>query len=509
MVKVDGRWSDVTWDEGIKAASRALRSVVTAHGADRLGVLMSASAASEEYYLAQRLARGLDCPNIDHRLREQDFSDDAARTQPNAFQSAMSAVDDAGAILLVGSNIRHEAPILGQRVRKAWRRGAQVAALNPVDWDCHFFKAHKIINAPQHMVAELAAIAGALAKLTGNAIPGALQAVCENAQPGELHDQIAGMLNGNDNSMLILGQAAMAHGQAGWLRQLAAWICEASGSALNTIPFGANTTGAALAGALPGHGCGGVDVEQGLNARSMLEASLQGYLLWDVEPGYDIANPALAQEALGAAQEVVAVTSFAGEDLKSCADVILPLAPLAESEGTYHALDGQSFKASQAVRPAGQSRPGWKILRRLGADLELEGFSQVDIAALREEMTAAMATANYTASEAELAASATEGGLYRVGEVPMYSVDALCRRSVYLQQTVHADNDFVGLNPGDADSMGLEEGSDARVSQGDASAVLPVRICPELPAGAAWVKCAVNISSELGDSFGPISVEAS
>ena len=119
---------------------------------------MSASASSEEYFLARRLAHGLDCPNIDHRLREQDFSDDAARTQPAAFQSPMEAIDTADTILLIGSNIRHEAPILGQRVRKAWRNGAQIAALNPGDWNFHFSLANKLITAPQHMVTELAAL---------------------------------------------------------------------------------------------------------------------------------------------------------------------------------------------------------------------------------------------------------------------------------------------------------------------------------------------------------------
>ncbi len=509
MVKVDGRWSDVTWEEGIKAASRALRSTVTEHGANSLGVLMSASAASEEYFLAQRLARGLDCPNIDHRLREQDFSDDAARTQPNAFSSAMAAIDDTDAILLVGSRIRHEAPILGQRVRKAWRRGAQVAVLNPVDWDFHFTVANKIISAPQNMVVDLAAIAGATARLTGKALPEALRSACDNSRETEAHTQIAGMLNSDGNGMLILGQSAMAHGQAGWLRQLASWICEATGSSLNMVPHGGNTTGAVLAGALPGQGCGGAEVEQGLNAREMLETPLKGYLLWDVEPAFDMANPALAQTALGAAESVVAVAAFAGEDLKGVADVILPLAPLAESEGLFYALDGQSFAVSQAVKCAGQSRPGWKILRRLGADLELDGFAQVDIVSLRDEMLAGIGNGEYRGNTAELAAPSTDGDLYRVGEVAMYAVDGLCRRSEFLQQTVHADNDFVGLSPDDAGSRGFADGTEVKVSQGGASAVLPVRICAELPAGAAWLKSAGNVSGQLGDSFGPISVEAS
>ena len=509
LVKVDGRWSNVTWDEGIKAASRALRSTVTEHGANGLGVLMSANASTEEYFLAQRLARGLDCPNIDHRVREQDFSDDAARVQPNAFSSAMAAIDDCDAILLVGSNIRLEAPILGQRVRKAWRGGARVAVLNPVDWSFHFTPVDRIISAPQHMVTDLAAIAGAVARLTGKALPDALQAAYDNDRESGAHSRIAELLCSGGKRMLILGQSAMAHGQAGWLRQLAAWVCAASGSILNMVPFGANTTGAALAGALPGRGCGGADVEQGLDARKMLAAPLKGYLLWDLEPAFDMANPALAQAALKAADSVVAVATFAGADLREAAEVILPLAPLAESEGLFHALDGQSFAVSQAVKCAGQSRPGWKILRRLGAALELNGFAQVDIDSLRDEVLAAIASGEHSGGAVELASPSSDGELYRVGEVAMYAADGLCRRSRFLQQTVHADIDFVGLNPVDAGSRGIAGGSEVKVSQGSASTVLPARICAELPAGAVWVKSAGKAGSQLGDSFGPISVEAS
>ncbi|MCP4047272.1 MAG: NADH-quinone oxidoreductase subunit NuoG, partial [Gammaproteobacteria bacterium] len=211
LVKVDGQWQSVSWDKGIRVASKALRRAVSAHGGSSLAVLMSGSASTEEYFLAQRMARGLDCPNIDHRLREQDFSDDKARAQAAGFQSPMAAIDDADRILLIGCNIRHEAPILGQRVRKAWRNGAQIAALNPVDWNFHFAPANKIIAAPQQMVNQLAALAMAVANVTGSEIPGPLQAASNATQVTESHTEIAEILNSGSDKMLILGQSALAH----------------------------------------------------------------------------------------------------------------------------------------------------------------------------------------------------------------------------------------------------------------------------------------------------------
>lgn len=501
MVKVNGKWQTASWDEGIKFVAKSLRRSASAHGGASLGVLMSASASTEEHFLMRRLARGLECPNVDYRLREQDFSDDQAFSRIASFKTPMSAIDDAAAILLIGSNIRHEAPILGQRVRKAWRKGARVAALNPVDWNFHFDLANQLITAPQHMVAELAALALAVARVTGKAVPDALQTATSGHEAGPTHTAMAEMLSADGSKMLILGQAAMAHGQAAWLRQLSSWIATATGAVLNVLPHGGNSTGAAMVVAAGGP-------EQGLNAREMLDTPLKDYLLWDIEPEFDLANPALAMQTLEAAQNVVAVSAFASDGLKAVADVILPLAPLAESEGLFYALDGQSFEVDASAELSGKARQGWKILRRLGAELELDGFSQVNIASLREETRAGISMEDKATGELKLSADKAEGEFYRVGEVAMYGVDALCRRSVYLQQTVHAKNAFVGLSPDDAGRKGFADGHEVKVSQGSASVKLPVRICSELPAGAVWVKSATDASVGLGDSYGPISVEA-
>lgn len=517
MIKFDGEWQTVSWQEGIRAATAALRGAVTSHGGDQLGVLMSASVSTEEYYLAQRLIRGLDCQNIDSRLREQDFSDDRSCIHGSAFATPMADIDSADFILLVGSNIRQEAPLLGQRVRKASQNGAKISALNPVDWNLNFSLDGALITAPQNMVSELAAIAKAVSNGLGKELPEALQPAGNNIEVSAGHRAIADSLNGAGNKMLLLGQAAMAHQQAASLRGLAGWISTTTGAALNMVSHGGNATGAALAGALPCQGPGGRETDAGLNAREMLTSPLKSYLLWDIEPRFDVANPALALQALAAADHVVAVAAFAGEGLQSFADVILPLAPVAEAGGLFYTLDGQSFAVEPAAKPSGQAKPGWKILRQMGAVLELDGFTQVDRAELTHEMLAEIGNVNASqgknnSAEPVLAALQNVAGqgaddLYRVGELAMYSVDALCRRSQVLQQTVQAQNDFVGLNSEDSSRLSLSDGQQANVSQGGVHIKLPVRVCNELPAGAVWVKTAGAAVYGLGDSFGLISVE--
>lgn len=499
MVKKDGSWQKVTWEEGIQAAADALQSVISANGGEQLGVLMSADAATEDFYLARKLADKLGSQNFDTRLKEQDFSDDGWTTETASFSAPMSDIDNADGILLVGSNIRQEAPLLAQRVRKAWRRGAKIAAINPVDWNLNFTLSAGLITPPQNMVADLVLLAQAVADVTGNDLPKTLQPVKNDQKPGDQHKAIAEMLKASERTSVLLGQAALAHTHAAWLRQLSAWICNATGAALNIVTHGGNATGAAKIQTLS---------SGGLNARAMLNASLKAYLLWDVEPDFDFANPSLASKVLEAADKVVAVSCFAGADLKACADVILPLAPLPESEGTFYTFDGQKMEIQAAAKLSGEARPGWKILRRLGAQLELDGFQQIDLAGIREEMSVVLDHSSSEPQTHKLAAVESFSGLSRVGEIGMYSVNGLCRRSEYLQQTAQAQLNFVGLSENDAARLGLGEGQKAKVGQRDHTVSLPVRICSELPEGAVWVKAGTPAVSSLGDSYGPIRVEA-
>ena len=488
-VKKDGEWVNVSWEEAFDAAVHALK----AQEGDDLGILMSPSATSEAYFLARRLADGLGCAHIDHRGREADFRDDAAR--PATFEASIEAVEDRDAILLVGCNPRHEAPILGHRIRKASLAGARVFVLNPLAWNFHFDVADGMIAAPQEFVGELAGLVKAVAEVTGAEVPEAFRGVVDHAT-ADAYRGMAEQLKQAERGLVLVGQSAMMHGDAAWLRQLSAWLAKATGASLNLLPQGGNTTGAVAMGAVP--------VEHGLNAQAMLATPRKAYLLWDIEPDADLEQPARAMQALGQADHVIAVSSFASPALRQVATVLLPLAAWPETEGSFLNLEGRRFAVRPAARAVGEARPGWKMLRRLGAACGLGGFDQVSLAEVQAIMPDAPAAParEFVSLEAPVAAE----GLHRIGEVPMYSADALCRRAGALQQSVHARNDFVGLNPADADSLGFDEGALARVSQNGDAAELTVRRLDTVPAGAAWVRTATEEGVVLGAAMGPISV---
>lgn len=507
QIKQQGQWSEVSWEQALQKATEILSQQQQAP----LAALLSPSAATEEHFLAQRLIRGLGSNRIDHRLRERDFSDDAQRSITPSFDMKIMELENAQSVLLLGCNIRHEAPILGHRLRKAWQKGAAISVINPLDWEYVFGIKQSIIVAPQSMLAELIGVALAVSKIRNIEIPAPWAELFDDKEATPAQTALAEQLIEVERSVLLLGQFAMAHHQASALRQLATWIAQSSDSALNLLPHGSNSNGAWLAGAVPQRGPGGRHSGSSDSLAEFSQESGQRWLLWNIEPEYDCDHPAATMQALRSAQGVVAVTAFVSDGLREVADVLLPYAPLAESEGSMINLDGDSYQFTVAGRASGEVRPGWKILRQLGGQLQLDGFGQVSLGELQAEMNSQIQDDNQDKVNAGSgfvpAVTTAAGSLYRVGEVPMFSVDPLCRRSDALQETSHADSQFVGLHPKDAERLGLIDGGRARVRQDEHFIETEVRVSDKVPAGAAWLRSATCLTREMGNAVGPISVE--
>ncbi len=507
QVKENGEWKTVSWNEAIESVAAALKETIESDGTEQAGMLMSPSAASEEYFLAQSIMRQLGCNNIDHRLRESDFSDDDARPLVPSFSASIAEIENCEAILLAGCNPRHEAPIIGHRVRQAWRKGAKISVVNPLDWSFTFQTSLDAVVSPQNMVAELAALAAAVEKLTSTGAPGQLRSALDKASPSERHEKLASRLNGAGNSLVLLGQFAMSHPDAAWLRSLASYVAATTGSKFNVLTHGSNSNGAWLAGAIPHRGPGGSRGHAGMNAGQMLGNPRKCMILWGIEPEFDIDNPGRAMAACKNTDKVIAITPFATDSLREVSDIILPLAPQAESEGSMINFNGTLLAYSAAGKAGGDSRPGWKILRKLGGLLNLEGFDQVSLGEVQAEMNAAIEAGSFEPGQPGLAEPAYEQGLYRIGELPLYSVDAQCRRSPPLQQTAQADSMFLGLNAEDASRLGLKDGDKARVRQGDHDTELEVRISDSVPRGGLWLRSATCATRLLGAAIAPVSVE--
>jgi NADH-quinone oxidoreductase subunit G len=434
MVREGGEWKKVTWDVALERAAHGLKSA----GAD-LATLASPSSTVEELYLLSRLTRAFGSANIDHRLRQPDIRDQAADpSAPGLGGLAIAGIDALDALLVVGSNLRREAPVLAHRVRKAARRGAKVTFLNPARYEYLFPVAAYLESAPASQLADLAAIYSAV--LDGATAPAHLAPLVSKAQVNTAHRAIAAALKGGSKRAIWLGALALRHPAYADLRAVAAALAAATDAKLGTLAEGANAAGAYLAGVVPHRDAGGIaSAATGKSAREMLAAAQKAYLLFGgVEPWADGLG-ADAIRTLGAAPFVVAATPYADETLKSVAHVLLPISTFVETSGTFVNLEGLWQSFAGAARPLGEARPGWKVLRVLGTIAGVADFDYQSSEEVREELRARcadIAAGSYAGKhEAKAAGADAPKSDMRVVDVPMYSVDAVLRRSPSLQRT--------------------------------------------------------------------------
>jgi NADH-quinone oxidoreductase subunit G len=447
-----GEWREVDWETALGAAARGL----AAAGAST-GLLAHPSLTLEELHLASRVVRGLGSTNLDHRLRQRDFRGDAAGLAVPGLGLPLAAVDGLSGLLVIGSHLRAELPLLAHRVRKAAVRArAQVAFLDLAAREYRFPVASQIVAAPADWTRGLAGLLVATAEVAGAAPAAAFSSLIAGLTPSDAERAAARALCIGTNRAVWLGAMALRHPAYADLRALAAEIARLAGATLGTLAEGGNAAGAALAGVLPQGG-----EHAGLDALAMLRAPQRAYLLVGaIEPSHDLADPAAAEAAFAAAACVVAITPYASEELLRHAHVLLPMGAFAETSGTYVNLEGRWQSHPGAIAPPGEARPGWKILRVLGNLLQLEGFAHESSEQVRDELRARLDAAASTGAASTGAASTGAGAAGAAAalpsalpagalgaiaslpvaalDVPMYAIDAVLRRSPALQATAIA-----------------------------------------------------------------------
>ncbi len=502
--KLNGQWQSIDWETALKVVADGLRHCA----GDELGVLMSPTATLEEAYLLARLAEGLGCANIDHRLRQTDVADqDTAPLHP-WLGGAIADLETCDAVLLVGANPRKEAPIIAHRLRKASLAGARVFAINPLAYDFNFVVTDQIAVKPSAMVAELAAVTSAALKIRGVSAPTELQALLNAASITPRHQAIAQALCASACGLVVLGLSAAMHPAASVLRALGSLLAETATLRLAVLSDGPNGAGAWLAGAVPHRSAAGaVRTHAGLSAQAMLASPRKAYVLFGCEPEADFADPTLTQQALATAEFVVSLTVFDSKQLREQATLLLPIAPFSETSGTFVNGEGRWQSFTGAVRPLGEARPGWKVLRVLGNLLNLSGCDYQSSEALRDELRT-LVGARWP-SHARVAATVTvptaNSDMERIGDVPLYATDALVRHAASLQAMADSADAVVRINATEAARLSLN--ALAQVSQGGAVVILPVVIDDRVPGGAVAIAAARQGSATLGTAYGPIDVK--
>jgi NADH-quinone oxidoreductase subunit G len=502
-----GNWLQTDWETALMRVVDRLKGV---DGQD-LGLLASANATVEELYLLRRLADELGCANIDHRLAQADFSDQDHCPRFPYLGLSIAEFEAADVALVVGSNLRKEIPLIHHRLRKAWLQGAKVATINPRDYEFRLDVVSSIID--RDLAAQLAGLALAASELANQPIPARLQAAVQGVETTQAHVRMAQMLKDGERSVLLLGQ--IAHDQPGFaaMRALAIHVAQVTGARLGYLPYGANAAGAWLAGAVPHRGLGGRALPRsGLNAQQMLSQSLRNYLLVNVEPELEAADPQAAMAALQGAEFVVSLTAYQSPALQDYADVMLPIGLFTETSGTYVNLEGRWQSFAGCSRPVGESRPVWKILRVLGNLLGFPGFEYVSSQDVLDEARAVIGEAvadNLASPGSELIERAPVPAWQRLGELPIYGADPLVRRADALQKTPDAQRARqVHLHPDDAQALGVSQATQITLTQNGQRCVLPLSLDPGLARGTVALAAGIAETAGLGARYGAIEIGA-
>jgi NADH-quinone oxidoreductase subunit G len=426
MIKHGGEWKTVDWQTALEYVANGLKQIKADHGAASLGALVSPQSTLEELYLAAGLMRGLGSDNIDYRLRHAEFEPSGQVRWLGTSIASLSNLDRA---LIVGSNIRKDHPLFAQRIRQAVRKGCAVNAINTTAIDATYAPANALLIESKHWSKTLAEVAAAIATSKGIDAPVA-------ASTTEAAKDIAASMLSGERKAIFLGNAAAHHPQASSLLALANWIGLQTGASVGYLTEAGNTVGAQWVGAQP--------TQSGLNAGQMLAGGLKAVILLNNEPEFDATGGAKAKAVLGQAQMVVSMNPFKA-NMDFC-DVILPISPFTETSGTLVNAEGrlQSFHA--VVKPLGETRPAWKVLRVLANMLDLPGFdfdASTDVLNKLTGQTSALSSipveklGNLTASSIDL----SESDIQAVSAA-IYQVDGIVRRASSLQMTADARSTF-------------------------------------------------------------------
>ncbi|TDJ36697.1 MAG: NADH-quinone oxidoreductase subunit G [Gammaproteobacteria bacterium] len=433
-VKQDGAWEDIGWDEALKILAENLEGA----GADKTGILSSPGATLEESHLLARLADHLGTANIDYRIRQRDFSDQDNDPVFPWLGSTIAELEASDAILVIGSNLRKEVPIIAHRVRKAALAGSKVSFVNNDAFEYHFPVEENIHDGG--LVKQLAGIAVAAAGK--KKLPKPVGALVKGVKPRDSQRRIADSLAGAKHAQILLGLIAGRHQASSALRALVAAISELTGAKFGVLSEGSNSAGASLAGVQPHRGSGGHKRKAaGLHAGEMLDASLDAVLLYGLEPDYDICCTDDAVKKLAGQKFVAALTSYNSDALQDAADLLLPIGTFAESAGTFVNCEGRWQSFNGVANLPGEARPGWKVLRVLGNLLDAENFDYQTSEEVRDELRDLLGDIQpdnrYAGKKALGKVNGADDPDARI-DIPIYRTDAIVRRARALQLTPEA-----------------------------------------------------------------------
>jgi NADH-quinone oxidoreductase subunit G len=501
MVKQNGQWLETDWQSALDYVVHSLGDIQKQHGANALAALAHPISSVEELYLLQKVMRGLGSGHVESRLRQVDTRGAA---QLAWLGMPIAEINHLKRVLVIGSHLRKDQPLLAARIRTATKRGLEVYRLDAGGNDWLMPVAAHLHSAPAEWVKQLTEIATAIAKAKSLTLPAGAQSSSVSAPAQRIADQLLAGANSEnpEKQAILLGALAIAHPNASDLHILAEFIAHHTGACLGFLGEGGNTVGAQVVGATQGND-GSVE--------SLLQSNARAYVLMNLEPLMDLPNPQQTRVALTKADTVIALSAFTSPDLLKLADVILPITPYTEAVGTYINMAAQVQTIQPAVRPLADARPAWKVLRAMGSLLNLDGFlynvpEEVLADALAKPLEHSLSN-SFTANVQILNKNVLSGSIQRLADQAIYASDVIVRRAPSLQLTRDAKMaNQIGMGEDLFEQLGLKEGDLVTVSQEGKTLEAPVTLQPGLASGIVRIAVGTWMSTQLGSMFGEITI---
>ncbi|MFK7794720.1 MAG: NADH-quinone oxidoreductase subunit NuoG [Gammaproteobacteria bacterium] len=509
MQKNVGEWDKSNWSDALHSIAETLKQ----YDSKDIGFLVSPNQSNEEIYLTQKLARELNVNNIDHRVNQIDFEQDNVDPVFPWLGQNIAALEKQDTILIIGSDLRSEQPMLAHRVRKASAHGAKVFVINPHSCEFHMNLSRQIMVKPQDWLETLVGLLAGLDNASKQNAPSQWQALLSSAKlDGDMAD-VAKALLGDENTTVLVGGLMQQHYEYSSLRAVAYSLAQVSESSFGYISTASNASGASLLGALPHRGVMSKAInEPGMNYQQMIQSPRKVLVLMGLEPEWDCALPAQTLRALEQAEVVIAINSFTTEAMQEYCDWMLPIKCYTEAEGTKINMEGRWQSYSKVVDSDAEVKDGWKILRMLGVELALEGFDYADINDVRKEISQQLDKSfefsNHLTSLPSIELKHWDSDVvFSTGATPIYSIDAIVRNAISLKQAQGLDESVLMVNAIDVDKYGLVEDGWVKVSQEEDSSIFKCVVNNNIVPGTVHIPTGLPRSEKLGSTYAVVELK--
>jgi len=457
-IKVKGEWKDASWSEALDFATNGIKQ--NAKEGVQFGTLASKTATLEELYLLQKFTRGLGSDNLDYRLDASNPCN-AKVLESNISLTELEKIDHA---LVVNSYLRLEQPMINHRIRKATLNGANVSTINAKAFDFNYRISHSLLTSPQNTVATLSSVLKALLDKSSKALPDHQNSVTVH----QTHIDIANALLNAERPVVVLGEHVNGNTSSDQVAKLVSEIAQAADAKTLNASLTGNAHSAERVNFKP---------DNGKNALQILSSDLTAFVLFDVYPNFDCIDSENAIEHLSRDDAfVVVMNSFEDESVLSFANVILPIASFYETSGTHINVDNIAQSYGASVKSAGESKPGWKVIKVLADLLNLEGFDFTDSQQIADEalsLTPSVSEIEVPIGNSEMPKVTT------VWQYTPYACDVVVRHASSLQQTQIGQMSEASVCKATAKLL--------KLSEGDLYQGVPVNINESVAEGCVFV----------------------